>query len=87
MNWSFHPIKQCGLQIKKWARINLTVATVGDSRAGNSEMAKKMDNVLYMSLNLKKWNLFTQKDLYKKTVIYFKYFTYSLLKYFSYLFQ
>ena len=51
MNWYFHLIKQCGLQIKKWFRINLTVATVGDSRAGNSEMSKKMDGVLDISLN------------------------------------
>ena len=35
---------------KKTTEIDITVATIGDSRTGKSEMAEKMDGVLNMSL-------------------------------------
>ena len=35
---------------KKATEIDITVATIGDSRTGKSEMAEKMDGVLNMSL-------------------------------------
>ena len=39
--------KRIGANLKE---VDITIATIGDSRTGKSEMAEKMDGVLNMSL-------------------------------------